>query len=353
MSQALLLARVALALVFAVAAIAKLADRDGFRGTIERFGLGRRFARPLAWAIPIAELVVALALLSVATAWAAAVAAAVLLSLFCVAIVSVVARGEAPDCNCFGSLGSARVGPGTIVRNVLLLALAAFVIAAGREQAGASAFAWAGANPALASIAVLLTAATAAQAAFSWQLFKQNGRLLVRLADLETATTRDEADGRPPVGSLAPAFALPDLDGVGVTLDDLLARGRGALLFFTDPGCGHCETVLPAVSAAQADPSSLPVAVISRGDAQANRARAAEYGIAQVLLQDDYEVAQSYGVRGMPGVVLLDPQGLIAAGSVEGADEVGDLLAGLVPPSAPPPHASARRLGLSREALAR
>lgn len=353
MSLALLLARVALALVFAVAAVGKLSDREAFRGTIEQFGLPRRAARPAAWALPITELVIALGLLFITTAWAAAVAASVLLALFCIAIVSVIARGEAPECNCFGSLGSARVGRSTLARNGILLALSLFVIVAGHDQAGTSAFAWVGHNPTLASLVSLATAAIAAQAAFSWQLFKQNGRLLVRVADLEAASTSQASGGPLEVGSPAPAFALPDLDGNTITLDDILAPGRGALLFFTHPGCGYCETVLPSVAAAQVHDSSLPIAVISTGNVEPNRARATDHGLDRILLQKEYEVSEQYGVRGMPGAVLLDPQGLIASDSVEGTVDVAELLAGLVPAKAPAPHAAGGRRGLYREVVAR
>ena len=335
MSLVLLFARVVLALIFAVAAVGKLSDLDGFRQTLERFGLPRRAAHPAAWALPITELVVALALLFLATAWAAAIAATLLLSLFCVALATVLARGEAPPCNCFGSLGSARVGRGTLARNGMLLGLAVFVVVAGHEQAGRSAFAWVSADPALAILASLVIVAIAAQAVFSWQLFKQNGRLLVRVSELEAASSGG-AVGRLKLGVTAPDFALPDLDGRTVTLDDLLARGRGALLFFTDPGCGHCEPVLPTVAAAQAERAGVPVAVISTGSTDANRVRAARYGIGQVLLQDELELSERYGLFGVPAAVLVDPAGLIASASVEGANEVAALLAGLFPPSAPP-----------------
>jgi hypothetical protein len=54
-----------------------------------------------------------------------------LLLAFCVAIVRLMVRGEAPDCHCFGSVGSAPVGTGTLVRNLVLVGLAGFVAVAG------------------------------------------------------------------------------------------------------------------------------------------------------------------------------------------------------------------------------
>ena len=59
MSAVLLIARVALAAVFAVAATAKLADPGGSRQAVVAFGAPARLAAPLAVLLPVAELVVA------------------------------------------------------------------------------------------------------------------------------------------------------------------------------------------------------------------------------------------------------------------------------------------------------
>ena len=92
--------------------------------------------------------------------------------------------------------------------------------------------------------------------------------------------------------------------------------------------------MLPAVAAAQADVQGVPVAVISTGEVAANRTRAGEHGIGQVLLQESFEVAEQYRVFGAPGAVLLDAAGRIASERVEGAAAVGDLLAAISPPRA-------------------
>ena len=119
---------------------------------------------------------------------------------------------------------------------------------------------------------------------------------------------------------------LGDLDGDLVALDDLLAEQRGALLVFTDPSCGHCTPLLPAVAAAQAE-HLLPVALISSGDLDLNRATAEEHGIAQVLLQVDAEVSDLYRVYGSPSAVLVGDDGRIATERAEGLRAVRELLA--------------------------
>ena len=86
--------------------------------------------------------------------------------------------------------------------------------------------------------------------------------------------------------------------------------------------------MLPAVAAAQSDPSGVPVVVISTGEVAANLIRADEHGLGQVLLQEGFEVAERYGVFGSPGALLLDPAGLVAVEAVGGATAISELLSG-------------------------
>jgi uncharacterized membrane protein YphA (DoxX/SURF4 family) len=106
----LLGARLVLAAVLSGAGIAKLADRDGAREALTSFGVPTRWARPGAVALPVVELAVAVALLPRGSAWWAALGALGLLVLFSAAIGRALARGERPDCRCFGQLRPRPVG---------------------------------------------------------------------------------------------------------------------------------------------------------------------------------------------------------------------------------------------------
>jgi peroxiredoxin len=236
-------------------------------------------------------------------------------------MIRLVVRGEAPDCRCFGSLGSTRVGRGTLARTAALLALAAFTAVAGHRDPGT------GLGDLDAGVLVL-GGIMIIHAAFSWQLFGQNGRLLARVTTLEAAVGVAEPvpDNSPlPIGAPAPAFLLPDVDGLEVSLDDLLRAGRGVLLVFSDPACGHCDPLLPALRR-RTGPSDVPVALISRGSREDNRAKAEEHGIWPLLLQADFEVAAAYRVYGLPGAVLVGPDGRIAGQIVTGAAPIAELL---------------------------
>src|SRR5215217_821858 len=146
MDSFLLVARLLLALVFAVAGVAKLADREGSRRAIVDFGVPSALAAPLGLLLPLAELAVAASLLAASTAWWGALGALALLSVFVVGISINLAHGHTPDCHCFGQLHSAPAGWKTLARNGVLAVVAGFILWEGYDGGpGLSALSWLGA----------------------------------------------------------------------------------------------------------------------------------------------------------------------------------------------------------------
>jgi peroxiredoxin len=299
---------VLLALVFAVAGVAKLADRAGSRQAIADFGVPTALAGPLGILLPLAELAVAAALVPTTTAWRGAVGALVLLTLFAVAIVTNLARGRRPSCRCFGQLHSAPAGWSTLARNAVLAAPAALVVWHGREgEVGPSAVGWVGALSAVQGLGLSAAVLTVGLLATWWWWAH-------RMAGL-------------PVGAPAPAFDLLDLEGEGATLDSLRSPGRPVLLFFTDPGCDYCAEVLPEVGRWQDElADELTIAIISCDDPEENRAMSNEHGLSRVLLEEDLEVSEIYRIDGTPSAVLVTPDGTIGSFLAESAEEIEDLV---------------------------
>jgi methylamine dehydrogenase accessory protein MauD len=330
LDELLLAIRLVLAGVFVAAALAKLTDREGARQSLVDFGVPARLAPAAAVALPLAELLLAAGLLVSGTAWVAAPGAALLLGGFTVAVGLALARGRESDCHCFGRLSAEQIGPGTLARNLALLALAGFAAVAGYGDMGTSATAWLGDLSTGAALGLAGGAALAAGIAvnftFLYQLLQQNGRLWAELEELRASTGGRKG---PAIGEPAPRFALPDLSGAEVKLDDLLADGRGAMLIFTDPRCGACDGLLPVIAGLQRDPAASPKPVlISRGSAELVRAKVSDHDVEQVLLTgEDFELGQSLGVAGMPGAVVLDRFGRIAGDPVLGMQRVSELLA--------------------------
>ena len=276
----------------------------------------------------------AVALLPAASAWWGALGALVLLLVFIAGIGANLARGRTPDCHCFGQLHSAPVGWSTLLRTGVLALVAGFVAWQGRTSAGPSVLSGLGAWPLAQglglSAGVLALALGAAEGWLLVQLLQQNGRLLARLEALE-AHLGLGASGAAlglPVGTPAPPFQLPSLDGDTLTLDTLRASGKPVLLLFTDPGCGPCAALLPDIGRWQRDHSAtLTLVLLSRGTPEANRAKVAKHKMTRVLVQQDHEVAQAYQVDGTPTAVLVQPDGTIGSPLAPGAEAIRALVA--------------------------
>jgi methylamine dehydrogenase accessory protein MauD len=352
MALALLLARLALSAVFLVSGIAKLMDRPGVRTSVADFGVPVALAGPSAILLPVAELAVAVALLVRAAAWYGALGALLLLLLFIAGIAVNMARGQAPDCHCFGQLHSEPVGWRTLARNGVLAVIAGFVAGWGRADAGLSTTGWlsgrTGFERAVLIAGLLGLALFIAQGWLLLHLLEQQGRLLIRLDEMEARGAipgiAPVAPAVPivglPVGTPAPTFALDDLYGETLTLDALRASDKPTLLIFTDPNCGPCNALLPAIGRWQREVTAT-IALISRGTPEENRAKSAEHGLADVLLQHDREVAESYHATATPSAVLVQPDGTIGSPVAIGADAIAQLVAciGDAPIVAPMPLA--------------
>ncbi len=354
MDYVLLIARIVLAAVFVVAGIGKLADLPGSRKAVRDFGVPERLAPVAGLLLPVAELVVAVALLPTATVRWGALGGLALLLVFIGGIGYNLARGRTPDCHCFGQIHSAPAGWPTIGRNAALAAVALFIVVGGWSDPGTSPVAWLGD---LSGVGIALTVGgllgLAILGGIAWvmlNLIGQNGRLLLRIEAIETAIAAGGAVPaqaaiaaqpavRPvglPVGVPAPAFSLPDLDGALVSLDTLRAGGRSALLLFTDPNCGPCNMVMrdvPRWEAAFA--GRMSVVVLSRGDREANLAKRQEHGLSTLVIQPDRTLSDAYQAGGTPAAVLVTPDGRIGAPTAGGIDAVRALVASLAGVAAP------------------
>jgi methylamine dehydrogenase accessory protein MauD len=296
-----------LALVFAAAGVAKLADRDGSRQAIVDFGAPAALVGPLGVFLPLAELAVAAALIPTTTAWWGAVGALALLSLFAAAIGANLARGRKPECRCFGQLHSAPAGWSTLARNAVLAAPAAFVVWRGGEgDVGPSAVGWVGTLSAAQGLGLFAAVLVAGLLAARWWAQRTAGL---------------------PVGAPAPAFDLMDLEGERITLDYLLSFGKPVLLFFTDPGCDYCAELLPEAGRWQDElADELTIAILSCDDPEENRAMSNEHGLSRVLLEEDLEVSEAYRVSGTPSAILVTPDGTIGSSLAESAEEIESLV---------------------------
>jgi peroxiredoxin/uncharacterized membrane protein YphA (DoxX/SURF4 family) len=336
MDGVVLASRLLLAAVFAVAGAAKLRDRDGTAVTLEQFGLPPGWARPGALLLPVVELGVAALLVFDPTARAGAAGAIGLLAAFAVAISASLARGERPDCNCFGQVHSEPVGASTLARNGLLAVPAVLVLAVGGRGPLAGALdGLGGLDTAVALAAAALALAAVALGVQAWvtlHLMRQHGRILLTLDELAGGTPA--AAPRPPrglpVGAPAPDFALPTADGRRVGLRDLVDDHRPHVLAFTDPDCSSCHALAPELAELQRDTTGTHVTVVvTRTGAAAAREMASQYDWTVAVIDADGTLADRFEVSGTPAAVAIGPGGLVHSDLAMGADGVRRLLAAL------------------------
>jgi peroxiredoxin len=328
--------RVVLAVVFGVAGVAKLADRRGTSEALIAFGVPQSVAGGAALTLPALELGVALLLLAPGGVWWGALGALVLLLVFMAAVGTSLARGRRPDCRCFGQVHARPVGAGTLVRNAVLCAGAVTVLLAGTDGGPGLTAAFSRALQAPAILGIAAMAGLIVLPVQSWllfHLFRQHGRLLLRLERLQGQLTSagaiDPSQQMPrglPVGAWAPSFTSPSPGGRTLSLNDLREPGLPVLLVFTSPGCAPCAALMPEVSRwERTHADTLTIALVSQAPAGASTVP--DHGVRRVLLQTDREIESLFDVAGTPSAVLIDTNGLVASSVILGAESIGNLVA--------------------------
>jgi thiol-disulfide isomerase/thioredoxin len=262
--------------MFAVAALAKLADRDGVRRAVTAFGVPRAAAGFVGSALIATEF--GIAALLAAEPHSGAVAALVALAGFSAVVLASLARGRRLECHCFGRLSSGPLGWQTLARNGCLSALAAFVALDGQ-------FAWS------------LTAFAAAMLT-----------LWLGPASRRRWTSRSGA---------AAGLALPDRTGRIRTLDELLENRRPVVLIFSQPGCGACDALLPEVARWQGElDGRVTVALINGGPAG--------HRVPMELIDESRAAFAAYGITATPSAVLIEGGQMLE--TARGAGAIGDLV---------------------------
>jgi peroxiredoxin len=128
-----------------------------------------------------------------------------------------------------------------------------------------------------------------------------------------------------PVGTPAPAFTLPRLDGGKLSLGAY--RGRRVLLVFSSPKCGPCNELAPKLEQLARRTPEIQVLMVSRGEAKTNREKVAEHGITfPVALQKQWEISRRYAMFANPSAYLINEQGIIAADVAVGRQAILALL---------------------------
>jgi methylamine dehydrogenase accessory protein MauD len=334
----LLALRLLLAAVFILAGATKLIDPRGTRRALRDFGVPRMLATPMVLLLPLLELAVAAALIPTSLAWYGAWGALALLAVFLLAVGIAMLRGRKPDCHCFGQIHSAPVGWQTLVRNVVLAAGAGALIYRGPGRAGPDVWTWiatlsetgqkvafvAGLAVAFVFFRLLNSARPQSQAIASQSDLSvdEDDEAEEEEAPRQRRAPRPQPRSSPagpvargiglPIGTPAPEFELPDLNGEKRSLQSLRAQGKNVLLIFLSPFCKPCQAMLPNLVRWIGEMEQPPdIVLISRGAAQDNLAKLKDFEPSRILLQRGFEVATAYDCDATPAAVLVAADGLI------------------------------------------
>lgn len=321
--------------VFALSGVTKLRDPQGTVASIKAFAFlpvpeaGRR---AVARALPVLELLLALALLfTPGVGFVVVGTCAVLAMLGFTAIVAIsLSRGEAASCHCFGELSAAPMTRWTLVRNVVFVVLAVFVAyGAGTFDGVVAAFGHRSAWQLAWVVTVLVFAAALVVLWFAWSATK------TELAEIEDELARQRCafeDAQSGEDRPIPDVTVLSEDGSMVRLAELSSE-RAQLMMVVSPGCSNCEAIVPVLPAILgAFNGQVEIALLTIGDLTRTRSKYGDGGVADIPMYGDVDgrAQQALGVYGTPGAVLLGTDGNVTAGPAHGAEEINELIAAVV-----------------------
>jgi len=127
--------------------------------------------------------------------------------------------------------------------------------------------------------------------------------------------------GRNEIGRRAPDFALQGAYGGEYRLDSF--RGKSVLLVFWNTNCGICRQELPILDSLdrEAARNGVEIAGVNIGDSEGAREVMRPLHLLN-LVDPDGRAARSYGVSGVPKLVLIGADGKIkrSASGMEGEE---------------------------------
>ncbi len=122
-------------------------------------------------------------------------------------------------------------------------------------------------------------------------------------------------------GELAPMFALPAIGpGGALGAKVSLPHDKIAIVDFWATWCGPCLASMPALDAFARHHPEVEVLAINLDDPAAARAIFDRKGYSLVLVADDGDTSQRYGVSTIPHTVVIDGAGMVRRVAHSGAD---------------------------------
>jgi methylamine dehydrogenase accessory protein MauD len=146
-------------------------------------------------------------------------------------------------------------------------------------------------------------------------------------AQVLAALQPEQAGTGLPIGTVAPDFSLPDVDGREISLRGF--SGQDVVLVFSSVTCPACQSMYPSLREFALRHGQTTFVMISRGTEDENRRLVEEEGFAFPILVWDDQVAHAYQVPGTPFFYVINGEGIVKnagfAGSLEELEQLAVL----------------------------
>ena len=215
-----------------------------------------------------------------------------------------------PTCGCFGDIGDQRISGRTLLRNTVLVGVAAVHLAWALAGHSVLATLTDGAEP------LLWVAGAGVASLVTWFVVARPAAEPRTLATAATAAAAEPLDRfRRPV----PPAVLTDPAGHDHSLLEM-ARDRAQLLLVVSCHCGSTVTALRVWPAHRRRLPGLDVRFVFSGVAP--RALTDDVDVADAWSDPDGTAAAGLALTGSPAAVLLGTDGMLAGGPVTGNDDI-------------------------------
>ena len=291
-----------LASVFVLSGTMKMLGRKRFSDTLSTIGLGDKLTPIVTLLLITVELLTAALLLTNGTAQTiGSFLSIALLALFTAAAAYFATRNKVVPCSCFGSLSDEPMGWRTAGRNALLVALAITILLlqSSAQRFSVLQFLIFGRSIEYSGIPVGDLGLLPFLFVLCMSMFFY--RSLAQFRTIHSYEDDIVGNSSVSVNQKVPAFALPNLDGSSVELQDMLSQRKPVLLCFVMPDCYGCELALKTRDGWREE------------DLQ-HVSKLAKYKTKFVLLEDAIgvgEVSMLYGISVWPSFGIVRPNGTL------------------------------------------
>lgn len=319
MGYVVLAMQLLLSIVLLVAGGTKLMGRESFASSLERMRFPSSTIGMVSVIVPLGEIVLGIAILIPTSAqWSAGIAGC-LMAIYALFVVWEIKTNRGVKCACFGNLSSSSMSGATVIRNLILtaVAVAAFVgLKAGHHNSIIDA--WSrivGSQNVIAAFSILSLVVSLIVLFLAIYLLTQYGAISLALDPMREQVGLKKGD-------LIPDFSLVGVDGKPVTREVLLESAPNLLnVIFASTSCSHCESIFASLVGDESLDSSR-IIVVATGDADGVRAKLGSRFGERVFSDVGSVAAKSLKVFSTPTIVQMDSSGRVSSDSESGADKV-------------------------------